>query len=155
MSRVLIIGYGNPLRGDDGFGPVLAQRLQNAFAGNGAIEIIAAHQLTIELAEPLSRAARAIFLDANNGDTPGEISLQTIDAARETFSQNNARFSHHLSPQMLLAYAQNLYGARPRETFLLSVSGANFEYSEELSAPVARAADEAFARVTALCGDAV
>ena len=45
MSHVLLIGYGNPLRRDDGFGSELAQRLQQEFS-DANVEIIAAHQLT-------------------------------------------------------------------------------------------------------------
>ena len=76
MNNALIIGYGNPLRSDDGFGWHASRLLAQALAGQdvgaplvGAlewagtrpapttVEIITCHQLTPELAEPLSQSA--------------------------------------------------------------------------------------------------
>ena len=53
MARSLIIGYGNPLRSDDGFGWHATQKLtiQLHYAD---VEIITRHQLTPELAETAS-----------------------------------------------------------------------------------------------------
>ena len=152
MSRVLILGYGNPLRGDDGFGPALAQRLQGALHGNDAIEIIASHQLALEYAEPLSRAERVVFMDARDGDTPGEIFFEKLPNAADVPAQGApARFTHHLSPQTLLAYTQSLYGARPSEAFLLSVCGKNFGYSETLTTAVADALERAYQQLLGFC----
>jgi hydrogenase maturation protease len=140
MSRILIIGYGNSLRGDDGFGPALAQRLQDEFQDHADIEIIAGHQLTLEFAEPISRAQRVVFIDAAIGETPGEIAFQKIEPAPDALTQRlSPRFTHHLSPPTLLAYTQLLYKAHPSEAFLLSVTGKNFGYSEALSEPVENA----------------
>ena len=150
MTRVLILGYGNPLRGDDGFGPALAQRLQNDFSelhGDSDVEIIASHQLALEYAEPLSRARRVVFVDANAGGTPGVLVFQSVDA----MSQVAARLTHHLSPQTLLTYADSLYGARPSEAFLLSVSGEHFGYSETLSDTVTEALERAHAQLLEFC----
>lgn len=153
MTRVLIIGYGNPLRGDDGFGPALAQRLQDSVQNDATEsccdpddEIIARHQLTLELAEPLSRAQRVVFIDAAARGTPGEISLQALQA---TVSPPT-RFSHHAMPETLLAFAQSLYGACPSEAFLLSVSGENFGYGETLSETVANALERALSQLSKL-----
>ena len=52
-GKVLVIGYGNSLRGDDGIGPAVAQ----AFADEDATEcadVIVCHQLTPELAESIA-----------------------------------------------------------------------------------------------------
>jgi hydrogenase maturation protease len=52
MPGTLIIGYGNPLREDDGVGwQVADQLLKNS---EGSIKVLTAHQLTPELAEPIS-----------------------------------------------------------------------------------------------------
>ncbi len=59
---VLVIGYGNTLRGDDGVGQLVAVAVSKwQLPGVIALE---RHQLTAELAEPLSRAAIAIFVDS-------------------------------------------------------------------------------------------
>ncbi len=152
MSRILILGYGNPLRGDDGFGPALAQRLQDALRNNDAIEIIASHQLALEYAEPLSRAERVVFIDARDCGTPGEIFFEKLPNAADVPAHGApARFTHHLSPQTLLEYAQFLYGARPPEAFLLSVCGNDFGYRETLSAAVADALERAYQQLLGFC----
>lgn len=160
MTRVLIIGYGNPLRGDDGFGWHLAQSLQDAAQNDAAesrrnslesrghpdIQILAGHQLTLDLAEPLSRAQRVVFIDTAEGGTPGEISFHALQAAAAAPTP----FTHHLTPETLLAHAQALYGASPSEAFLLSVGGENFTYSETLSETVAQALERARALLSGL-----
>src|SRR5271169_1528567 len=56
--RTLIIGYGNPLRSDDGFGWHAGRLLAQSLADQDA-KIITCHQLTPELAETLSQSSRA------------------------------------------------------------------------------------------------
>jgi hypothetical protein len=51
-GQVLIVGYGNPLRGDDGLGWRAAERLRTVIQDAG-VEILALHQLTPELMETL------------------------------------------------------------------------------------------------------
>ena len=43
------------------------------------VEIHAVHQLTPELMDPLSKAERAIFIDASTGPTPGEVQERVVD----------------------------------------------------------------------------
>jgi hydrogenase maturation protease len=133
MPANLIIGYGNPLRGDDAFGWLAARRLQELIR-DPAIEIMALQQLTPELMEPLSRARRAVFLDAAAGGEPGKLTIAAVDAAPASASA----FTHFATPAALLAGAAALYGARPA-AFLVTVAGADFSISEELSEPVSRA----------------
>jgi hydrogenase maturation protease len=141
-----LIGYGNPLRRDDGFGFLLASKLQDEL-DDPAVQVIAAHQLTPELAEPLSRADYAIFADASieARDEPAE--LREISADESA----SAQFSHHVTPQSLLAFTHTLYGKLPDKSWLLSVCARDLGYGEELSAPVAGALRAAAARVSAHC----
>ena len=66
-DRTLIIGYGNPLRGDDGVGWEVASRLA-ATIPEEAAHIMTVHQLTPELAESVSEAELVIFIDASDGE---------------------------------------------------------------------------------------
>ena len=61
--NTLVIGYGNVLRGDDGAGFLTAELLRDKLR-DPDIEILSQHQLLPELMEPISRAARVIFIDA-------------------------------------------------------------------------------------------
>lgn len=131
MARALIIGYGNPLRGDDGLGWHAAQRLVAVLEEQEA-QIIACHQLTPELAEPISCADLVVFIDAVQQEPAGQLSYQRITPEVSL----PCTFSHHLTPLTLLAWAQGLYGTCP-EAMLFSVSSQYFDCSEELSPPVA------------------
>jgi hydrogenase maturation protease len=139
MPRLLIVGYGNPLRGDDGFGYRAAELLRETVT-DPEVEILAVHQLTPELMEAVSRAARVIFLDAAVGPEPGRIEERRLQPGAP-----NAAFTHHATPEALLAGARALYGASPKAT-LITVTGLDFSYSMELSPLVASALATAMAR---------
>jgi len=136
MSRLLIIGYGNRLRGDDGAGCRAAELLQVKLAGAAGVEILAVHQLTPELMEPISRARRAIFIDAAAEGAPGEIRRQELTAPAAT-----AAFTHQATPAALLAGAAVLYGSSASGV-LYTIAGESFEYAEQLTPAVERAVAE-------------
>jgi hydrogenase maturation protease len=133
MSTLLIC-YGNPLRGDDGLGWHAAERLR-AIVRDPEVEILALHQLTPELMEAISRADRVIFIDACEGAVPGEIHERSVVPAAA-----GAAFTHHMTPSALLAGAIALYGHAPQAT-LLTVTGADFSVSDQLSPAVSTALD--------------
>jgi len=135
MPRVLIVGYGNPLRGDDGVGWRVAERLRG-MVHDPNVEILAQHQLAPELMETLSAAGRAIFIDAATGAAPGEVRERTVEPEGTA-----AAFTHHATPGVLLAGAKALYGRAPRAT-LITVTGADFSFSDELSPVVEAAVDD-------------
>jgi len=134
VSRVLIIGYGNPLRGDDGFGFRAAERLRSVI-DDPDVEIVALHQLTPELMDPLSRAERAVFIDAA--------------WPAPAVCRAGMAFTHHLTPAALVAGARALYG-RAAEATLLTTTGENFDFGESLSPGVERALEETIEKVRAI-----
>ena len=133
MPHTLIIGYGNPLRGDDAFGWHAALRLRE-IVDNAGVEILAVHQLTPELMDPISRARRVVFIDAAVGAEPGRLTV----APPETTGGPAPAFTHFATPAALLEGARSLYGAAP-EALLITVVGLDFELGEELSEPVRHA----------------
>lgn len=118
-----IIGYGNPLRGDDAVGFEAAERLGG----------VALHQLTPEWMEPISRAERVIFIDAGAEGVPGAIRERTLEPG-----PSPAAFTHFATPEALLAGARALYGRCPPAT-LITITGSDFEIGRPLSPPVRRA----------------
>ena len=133
MAGVLVIGIGNPLRGDDGIGWRAASELASRF-DDESVEVLPCHQLTPELAERVAAARRVIFVDAAIGRQPGLIRCRPVQAGAAAPSS----FSHHLTPPLLLRYSWKIFGARPRAV-QLTVTAQNFEYGEEFSASVAAA----------------
>lgn len=139
-AAILIIGYGNPLRGDDGVGFVLAERLA-ATIESTSMRVLACHQLTIDLAEPLSRSAHAIFIDASCEDSPGRFTRRAVNP--ETTA---AADSHSLTPQALLGCAKVLYGRAPN-AILFTIGGERFDYHQGLSKSVAKACNDLLPRI--------
>lgn len=128
MARVLLIGYGNALRGDDALGVRAAERLRGLLSEAREAEVIACHQLAPELAEPLSRCELALFMDATSAGEPGSVCVQPLSAE----DNNTASLTHHATPAALLALAHELYGHSPK-AMLITGTGANFKSGEGLS----------------------
>jgi hydrogenase maturation protease len=82
MPGTLIIGYGNPLRGDDGLGWQVAGELAKCV--DALISAVAVQQLTPELAEPVSDADLVIFVDASCHGEPGSWRCESIRPESET-----------------------------------------------------------------------
>jgi hydrogenase maturation protease len=135
MAQVLIIGLGNPLRGDDGLGWHAVQQLRKTLPLEN-VEMITCHQLTPELAEAMARSKRVIFIDAAVGEPPGEINLGQLNLGKiNPTSMPPPVFSHRLDPLGLMQYSRELYGTWP-EAFTVSLNGQAYGYAEKLSDPV-------------------
>jgi len=132
MSAVLIIGYGNPLRHDDGLGWLAAQRLTGLCDG---VDIIAMLQLTPELAEPIAKARCVIFVDASRTLTPGDVETDVLEAEE---MEHAGLMTHHVSPGILLTMAHVLYGHCPM-AYQFAMGGEHFELGDGFSPVVERA----------------
>jgi hydrogenase maturation protease len=123
----LIVGYGNPLRSDDALGWHAGRLLAEALPGKD-FEVITCYQLTPELAEPLSRCGRAVFIDADAEGKPGEIHRRAIRPQ----APSSVSFTHTCTPSGLLASALQLYGHRP-QAIIITVTAQSFEFGDTLS----------------------
>jgi hydrogenase maturation protease len=133
MRSALVIGYGNPLRGDDAFGWHAAHRLVQ-LEDHESIHVLAVHQLTPELAEPVSKAELVIFIDASHQGEPGSWKCEEIGP--EVGLANS--LAHHFTPASLLAYASIIFNVSPRAQ-LIAFSAESFDCGEALT-PRAKAA---------------
>jgi hydrogenase maturation protease len=143
MSRVLIIGYGNPLRSDDGVGWRVAEELERKLSGRG-VEVITRHQLTPELADMVRGSTAVFFVDAQCDGLPGTVTCSRVRPQAPT-----DLFSHQLSPGVVLGLAQELYGQIP-PAFTFSICGECFEVGETLSPQVTENLSELVAQVAAM-----
>jgi hydrogenase maturation protease len=148
MARVLVLGYGNPLRCDDSLGWQVAVQLFRANISPD-VEVLPCHQLTPELAEPVSRAEVVLFVDCRRDGIPGEFYCENL--CQESGS---IAFTHNLSPSVLLDLSSELYGSCPK-AYLVSICGESFEAGESLSPAVERKLPELKARVRELIADAL
>lgn len=137
----LVIGIGNPLRRDDGFGAAVASAV--ADASLPAVEVRIVHQLTPELSELVAAFEAVAFVDASVAEPPGLVSERA--AAPRTHALRSA---HHLGPEALLGLGARLYGRAPRAA-MFSVGVGDLDHGEGLSASVKAAVPEVADRVRA------
>jgi hydrogenase maturation protease len=113
----LLIGYGNPGRGDDGLGPALARRIGcQALPG---VDVRIAFQLTVEHAIDVAQVDAVVFVDAHvAGQEP------------YSFSEVSTRVpchldSHVVSPEAVMFLAKHLFGSTARG-YTLAIAGCEF-----------------------------
>jgi hydrogenase maturation protease len=127
-ARVLLIGYGNPGRQDDGLGPAVAAEMKKL--GLAHLTVFDSYQLNIEDAVDVAEHDAVWFVDAIKvGASP--FALTDLAPAFELDFT-----SHLVRPEVVLALAQQYYGKSPK-AFLLGVRGYEFEFVEELTAGAA------------------
>lgn len=130
---VLILGYGNSLRRDDGAGLLLAEKLDRLWRNAGAqVECLLVHQLTPDLAEVISRdiVTIVVFVDTRVASDPGDdlqVHLQRLEPTKMSQS-----LGHQSDPGSLLQIARDLFGRFP-VAWLLTVPGIDFGVGEGLS----------------------
>ncbi len=129
---VLVVGFGNALRTDDGVGWAAAERCATDPRLEGAT-VMARQQLTPELALDISRAAGVIFIDASHGPPAGTFTVGQLDPDGD----GGTHSSHHVSPTSLVQLALELYGRAPA-VCLVSVGVESMEPGDRLS-PVVEA----------------
>jgi len=139
---VVVIGYGNDLRGDDGIGPFLAGAV--AERGWPHVRALAVHQLTPELAEALAGARRAVFIDARAGPDGKPVEVLPIMPGGP-----GGAASHVGDPRVLLGMARELYGRAPA-AWWVTVAGHHFGLGQELSAQARANCQRALAEIELL-----
>jgi len=133
--RILVFGYGNPGRLDDGLGPALADAL--AADGIPGVTVDSNYQLSVEDAAAVAAHDVAIFVDADSAG-PEPFWFDRI-APRRTVGFS----SHSLRPEAVLALAHDLLGGRA-EGYLLGIRGYEFnEFDERLTEGARRNLDAA------------
>jgi hydrogenase maturation protease len=119
--ETLILGIGNPTRGDDAAGPLLAQKIDHLHLPG--VEVQVAHQLTPEMAADWTRRKRVLVIDA--AVKGPEVDLRQVKAVLE----NIASASHMIDPGTLAALAGQLYGHRPN-VWLCTLLAESLEFGQ-------------------------
>lgn len=140
--RIMVGCVGNVLRGDDGFGPAVAARLEGLPDGVEVVETgIGGIALLQEL---LAGCDGLVLVDAvDRGAEPGTVFL--IDA--EVGEAEHVADVHLANPDRVLTMARSM-GALPERVMIVGCQPASVdELGEGLSPAVGRAVDVAAARV--------
>lgn len=140
---LLIIAYGNTLRGDDAAGPVLGELIERCCRQRSIeAQLLVCHQLTPELVTELiyPGIAQVLFCDtrmANPGDHNLAIAFKPLEP-----SGGCTTIGHHLSPETLLLLAKGLYQCEI-PAWQVTVPGYTFEVGQSFSRSTRQALDDA------------
>lgn len=139
MKHALVVGIGNPLRGDDAAGHHVVHALE---ARRPDLRCLAVHQLGIELAPEAAESEWVVFVDAS-------VRVREVTVAALEHGGAIAGGSHHGRPEDVLAAAAALYGSAP-EAWLVEVPAFDLEHGERLSREAALGVREAVIRIEAI-----
>jgi hydrogenase maturation protease len=137
-AGLLVVGYGNTLRRDDGVGPKVADSIEAL--GLPGVRTLSCPLLTPEIAEPISQASKVVFVDAAV-DSPLEVHRRRLEPAA-----SSQVMAHAANPATLLAIARDVFGHAP-EAWLLTIPVASLGIGEDLSALAQRGFDLAIEEI--------
>jgi hydrogenase maturation protease len=134
VGHILVIGYGNTLRRDDGAGVALAERLAALWQGQAPVRLLTVTQLTPELAIDIAATdvGAVVFVDATVGALHEQIQVKGVAG-----DGGSPVLGHHLDPAVLMMIAR-LLNERNLPGWLVTVPGIDFNHGEGLSPPVQR-----------------
>ena len=139
---ILVVGYGNELRGDDGIGARVAEDI--AAANYPGVRVRSVCQLVPELAAEVAEARIVIFVDALADPNRAAVELTPVGAEEITDWS-----THSADPRTLLALTRAVYRRAP-EAWWLTVPGRNFDVGEGLSSVAEENLRQAIARIKKL-----
>ena len=133
--RVLLLGLGNDILGDDAVGLLAARALRGSVPEN--VEVLESSEAGLALVELLEGRDRALILDSvvTGRVPPGS----TLEFAREDFRNVTAPSPHYAGLPEILELGERIGAAMPREVRVLAMEVENrYEVTEGLSDAVAR-----------------
>jgi hydrogenase maturation protease len=142
LQNLLVIGYGNTLRGDDGVGPRVAEAV--AALQLPDVHALVCPQLSPEHADPIAKARVVVFVDAAV-DAPREVQLRRLEPA-----DASQLMAHAADPRTMLALSRDVFGRVP-EAWLLTIPAETLEFSETLSPVAQRGLELAVQEIQKLC----
>jgi len=126
-TRVLLIGYGNPSRGDDGLGPAFIFRIADQLP-TGSVTFEQDYQLNLEHVDLIAQHEIVIFIDAD-ASCDDSYQFQKLEPKADlSFT------THSVSPSALLAMADEYFNPVTRQGYTLGIRGEVFgDFEEGLS----------------------
>jgi hydrogenase maturation protease len=122
-NKILIYGYGNPGRQDDGLGVLLAEDIEKWASAQGYsnIHTDSNYQLNLEDAEAISEYDIVIFADASGEDINDFLLEELKPSAAVEFTM------HAVSPAFILHLSNQVFDHLP-EAYLLHIRGYKWEF---------------------------
>ena len=138
---LLVIGYGNTLRGDDGVGPRVAGAVGSLHLPG--VRTMTCQQLSPEHAAPISLAETVIFVDAAV-DAPKEVQFRRLEP-----NDTSQLMAHAADPRTMLALSRDVFGHVPH-AWWLTIPAEKMEFCETLTSIAQHGCDEAVKKIRSL-----
>lgn len=124
--RIVVMGIGNPLVGDEGIGPRVAERLMSAYTFPDRVEVMDAGTIGLGMIDVFRRSDVCIVVDAvdGTGEPPGTI----VAMAPDEMAPNQVLHSLHDMKLADVLQAADFAGILPDVRFL----GVQIERMETL-----------------------
>ena len=124
-AEVLLLGYGNPGRMDDGVGAAFSEVLESMAPVGVSVEVD--YQLTVEHAAAAAEHQYVVFVDA------AVVGREPFFFRRVRAGSETAFSTHSVAPEAVLGMAREFFGRMP-EGYALGIRGYSFdEFGETLS----------------------
>jgi hydrogenase maturation protease len=149
QARMLVIGIGNPDRGDDAIGPLIVRRLVGHVARDVAIIERSGDALAL-IDDWAGRDAVVLVDAAAPGDTPGQV--HRLDLLGDNLQGEVSMSSTHAFGVAEAVGLARTLGLLPRHVVAFAIEGADFAPGAPVSPEVAAVADEVARRVEAELG---
>ena len=149
MSSTLVLGMGNPILSDDGVGLLVADRLRESPLPED-VEVALSEVGGLRLLELVRGFTRVIIIDAlrspaESGRHPGEVYRYE---AKDFKGGHRYGSAHSIGLDTCLEIGHKLGYDMPAEVTVFAIEAEDVEtFGEELSPPVAAAAERVFALV--------
>jgi len=140
-GRTLVLGMGNPILSDDGFGLVVIEKLREQEIPDG-VHVTGSEVAGLRLLELMRGHDKVVIVDAlcSGSRSPGDI----VRFSGDDFKGGHRYMAaHSLGIRTVLDLGEKLGYDMPSEVVAYAVEAADVEtFAEELSPPVAAAVDE-------------
>ena len=134
MEKTLVIGIGNISRGDDGLGWAFANRLID----DERFDVQYRYQLQVEDAELISGYKEVWFIDASHTGYHSGFDCKKVEP-----ESKYSYTTHELHPSSVVYLCNDLYGRSP-DTYLLGISGDEWELGHQMSEAARERLESAF-----------
>lgn len=128
VYKILIYGYGNPGRQDDGLGNSFVDKLESWINEQKyeGYEFDSNYQLNIEDAEAVSGKDLVIFVDASTEEIEDYLLTPVSASTKVAFT------THAASPGYVIDLCRQLYNKVPA-SYLMHIKGYEWDFKEGLS----------------------
>ncbi|MDX2283385.1 MAG: hydrogenase maturation protease [Bacteroidia bacterium] len=139
MKKTAILGFGNPVRSDDGAGCFVVEELGRRIAPEAGITLLDMGTSAFEVLFQLRDHERLILVDAviNSGEPDGTLYRLPAEAVAAAVEDDPLVFLHALKWSQALSYARRILGsAYPEDITVYLISVSNTRLDTSLSGPV-------------------